>query len=221
MSQFILMLTRADETVPDARALFAEVADTELGFVGFKDVGIELGTMRSLHADIQAAGKQSVLEVVSLDGASELQSARHAVQMGVDYLVGGTRWREVSPILHGTGIKYLPYVGKVVGHPAELEGTAEEIVRDTVQLTGRVDGVNLLAFRHRQLAGAQLLDELTKATDLPVLCAGSVSSPGIVRDVCSAGAWAFTVGTAALDGLFAPGHDLRAQVQAILAETAA
>lgn len=220
MSQFIFMLTRADETVPDALDLFAQVADTELAFIGFKDVGVDIHTMRSLRADIRAAGKQAVLEVVSLDVDDELRSARVAVELGIDYLVGGTRWREVSPVLESTGIKYFPYVGKVNGHPAELDGSADEMAREIAELGGRADGINLLAFRHRHLSGIELLRDLKRATDLPILCAGSVSSLGRVRDVCASGAWAFTVGTAALDGLFVPDGDLRDQIQAILAESA-
>ena len=38
------------------------------------------------------------------------------------------------------------------------------------------------------------------ATDLPVICAGSVDSAARIRALDDAGAWAFTIGTAALDG---------------------
>jgi hypothetical protein len=220
MSRFIFMLTRNDETVTDARDIFGEVASTDLALVGFKDVGVPVATLRSLTAEIQDAGKQAVLEVVSLTEEDELRSARVALDLGVDYLIGGTRWRPVRKLLANRNIQYFPYVGKIIGHPAELGGTADEMVAEIQQLHDSVDGINLLAYRHRCMDGGDLLDALRLATNLPILCAGSVDSLGRVRRITDAGAWGFTIGTAVLDGVIIPGKPLREQVELVLSECA-
>jgi len=40
MSEFIFMLTRDDVTLADARAVYAEIADSGVTHVGCKDVGL-------------------------------------------------------------------------------------------------------------------------------------------------------------------------------------
>lgn len=48
MSEFILMLTRNDVTVPDADDLLDEVFSTPVQHVGFKDIGLSTDAMRRL-----------------------------------------------------------------------------------------------------------------------------------------------------------------------------
>ena len=54
------------------------------------------------------------------------------------------------------------------------------------------------------------------ATDLPVICAGSVDSVERIRALDACGAWGFTIGTAALDGVLVDGAPLAGQVAAAL-----
>ncbi len=51
---------------------------------------------------IRGGGAATYLEVVSLDRDSEIRSVKAAVELGVDYLLGGTRVDDVLPLLAGT-----------------------------------------------------------------------------------------------------------------------
>jgi phosphoribosylformimino-5-aminoimidazole carboxamide ribonucleotide (ProFAR) isomerase len=58
------------------------------------------------------------------------------------------------------------------------------------------------------------------ATDLPVICAGSVDSVERIRALDACGAWAFTIGTAALDGVLVENTPLSGQLEAALGAAA-
>ena len=77
-----------------------------------------------------------------------------------------------------------------------------------------VDGINLLAYRYDGDVEA-LVRAVVGATDLPVICAGSVDSVERIRALDARGAWAFTIGTAALDGKLV-GGPLEAELAAAL-----
>lgn len=216
MSQFILMLTRNDVTIPDALELVEEVTSSGVTHVGFKDVGLSTAAMVELVRALKAHGAKVHLEVVSLSEQDELASAQTASELGVDYLIGGTRWAAVSGLISGSGIRYFPYPGTVFGHPGQLDGSAAQIISETSAMADRVDGINLLAYRHVHLNGADLLSQVASATDLPVICAGSIASLSRVRDVVAAGAWGFTIGAAAVDRVIVPGAPLTEQLRAVL-----
>jgi hypothetical protein len=216
MSEFIFMLTRDDVTVPDARAVVEQLPGTGVRYVGFKDVGLPEPELRELVTAIRANDQIPVLEVVDVGGDGELRSAEAAVRIGVDLLVGGTRVAEIQQVLHGSRIDFHPYVGQVVGHPARLRGSVEEIAAqaERVGRTG-VAGINLLAYRWDEGDGIDLAKAVVAAAGVPVLAAGSIDSLDRVRAVRDAGLWAFTVGTAALDATFVPGADLPTQLTTI------
>lgn len=215
------MLTANDSTVPDAPARLREVLAGGGRHIGFKDVGLPLAELRTLADEIRHAGGRSYLEVVSLDEESELRSARAAVELDVDCLLGGTRPHRVVPIIRSHPIRYFPFPGRVVGHPSVLEGSQDEIVESARTLTDLegVHGLDLLAYRFGgDVPG--LLRAVCATTDKPVIVAGSIDSAERVNAVAEAGAAGFTVGTAALSGAFpAEGEGLTAQVQSILAIT--
>lgn len=216
MSEFILMLTRNDETVPDAAELLEQALTTKTQHIGFKDIGLPEAEMRQLVTRIKQAGRTAHLEVVSLTPEAELESARVAIDMGVDYLIGGTQWQKVSEMLRGLPIKYFPYPGEIVDHPARLRGSVEQIVADAHTMQSRIDGINLLAYRHDDLDGTEVLSQVQNAVDQPVICAGSIASLDRVRAVAATGAWAFTIGQAVLDGKVIDDPALPAQLNAVL-----
>jgi hypothetical protein len=220
MSEFILMLTRDDVTVSNAEELLDDVLETEVKHVGFKDVGLPPEQMRNLVERLRDAGRSIHLEVVSLSEEAELRSAEIGRSLEVDYLIGGTRWREVAPLIAETPIKYFPYPGEIFDHPAKLEGDVERISADANEMVGSVDGINLLAFRHTTLAGMDVLRGVLANVSLPVIVAGSIDSVARVREVAASGAWAFTIGGAVLDGRVEPGAPLRSQIEAVLSATA-
>ena len=58
---------------------------------------------------------------------------------------------------------------------------------------------------------------MTDATSLPVIAAGSVDSAERIQALEQRGVWAFTIGTAALDGVLIPGEPLEHQLRYALA----
>lgn len=201
---FVFMLTRADRTVPEALSLIPTAIAAGVRHIGFKDVGLPVPTLKTLAGAIRGGRAALYLEVVSLDEASERASAKAAVELGVDVLMGGTRPHVVLPILKGTGIRYYPFAGHVSGHPSVLDGPIDAIV-DSVRALADcdgVDGLDLLAYRFRGDVPELLRRVATVAAPKPVIVAGSINGPERIRAVAAAGAAGFTVGTAALDGVF-------------------
>lgn len=216
MSEFIFMLTRDDKTLADAREVYASIADTGVRHVGCKDLGLPRDELAALMDDIRANGHTSYLEVVSETEEATLQSARVAAEIKPDYLIGGTLIEPVQEIISGTGIRFFPYVGQIVDHPCLLRGTIDRIAQDTREAEQLgVDGINLLAYRYDGDVDA-LVEAVVQATSLPVIAAGSVDSTERIAALSERGVWGFTVGTAALDGKFAPGRPLGDELAAIL-----
>ena len=211
------MLTRNDQTVSDARTIYASVADLGLKHVGCKDVGLPKPELTKLIADIRSHGHTSYLEVVSESDDSMEASARTAVEVGADYVIGGTAVERIQRVIAGTGMKFFPYIGSIVGHPCLLRGSINAIVEEAqrVEQLG-VDGINLLAYRYDGDV-PELVRRVGAATPLPLICAGSVDSVERIQTLRELGVWAFTIGTAALDGSFVPGKPLDDQLRLALA----
>jgi 4-hydroxythreonine-4-phosphate dehydrogenase len=217
--RFIFMLTRGDATLPNAAGAAREAIAAGARHIGFKDVGLLPAALEALAAQLKAAGATTYLEVVSLDEAGELASAELALKLGVDVLMGGVRPRAVGQRVKGANLRYFPFAGRVEGHPSVLTGSAKEIAasaREIAALPG-VDGLDLLAYRSSH-DGGELARQVCGTVGKPVVVAGSIDCPERVAAVRRAGAHAFTVGTAAIDGVFpnaAPG--LGGQLAAIRA----
>ena len=224
MIEFIFMLTRDDRTVADAHAVYDTLRDSDLRFVGFKDVGLPPTELRRLADTMRADGRTVFLEVVSERAEDELRSVAAALEVGVDYLLGGTHPDEALAILDQVGPpgtpgrpRYCPFPGRVVGHPSVLEGTLEEIAASAAELTARpgVDGLDLLAYRWAGDVPA-LTRAVVQACSGPVIAAGSVDSAARIQALADAGAWAFTIGGAIFDNRLPAGHTVREQVDCAL-----
>jgi len=216
VSDFIFMLTRDDKTIADAREVYQSIARTGVRHVGCKDLGLPRAELAALMGDIRANDHTSYLEVVSETEEATLTSARVAAEIGPDHLIGGTLIEPVQEIIAGTGIRFFPYVGQIVGHPCLLRGAIDSIADDArrAEQLG-VDGINLLAYRYDGDVDA-LVEAVVGAVSVPVIAAGSVDSAERIRALSERGVWGFTVGTAALDGKFAEGVPLQGQLEAIL-----
>ena len=220
--RFIFMLTRNDRTVADASQHLQTALSLGVRHIGFKDIGLPTDQLKALNKAIQAHGATSYLEVVSLDSESEIVSARAAVDIGVDVLLGGTCVECVLPILQGSGIQYFPFPGRISGHPSVLEGSIEEIVQSAKAITAHegVHGLDLLAYRSKEDVPA-LMKAVCAAVSKPVIMAGSIDTPERICVVKEVGAAGFTIGTAALDGRYpAIANDLPGQLEAIIRDTA-
>ncbi len=210
------MLTKDDQTVKNAHEVYQQVRHLGLSCVGFKDIGLPFEQLKALAQAIRDDGREVYLEVVSLDRAAEIRSAQAAVDIGVDCLLGGTHPDDVLPVIHGTGIKYWPFPGKIIGHPSLLRGSRDEIVASASALGERagVYGLDLLAYRFDGDV-PELVKYVIEATQVPVIAAGSVNSLERIGTLAQLGVWGFTVGSAVFEGVFGSGLD--AQLKTILA----
>ena len=215
---FIFMLTHGDVTVPDATRVYDDLRDTALEWVGFKDIGATPEELHGLTERIHADGRRAVLEIVSLDEASEVRSVKTGIDIGVDLLMGGTHHAAVLPLTKGRDVRYFPFPGQVVGHPSVLGGTESDIAVHAAQLasTPGVHGLDLLAYRYAGDVPA-LVRRVMASVQVPVVCAGSIDSLARVRDVCELGVWGFTIGSAIFDGEIVPGATISEQVQSVIA----
>ncbi len=221
--RFIFMLTRNDRTVPDAMTHLKTALSLGVRDIGFKDVGLPFEDLKALNRAIRDGGARSYLEVVSLDRESEIASARAAVGIGVDVLLGGTRVDAVLPVLAGSGLEYFPFPGRITGHPSVLEGTIGDIAESAADLVSRADvhGLDLLAYRSPDQNVPKLIAAVCDAAGKPVIVAGSIADKGRIAAVHDGGAAGFTIGTAALEGAYpADGPGLELQLQAILRDVA-
>jgi len=159
---------------------------------------------------------------VSLDAESEMASARAAVDLDVDVLLGGTRAAEVTEVTRHHPVRYYPFPGRITGHPSVLEGPESDIVASARALAAleHVNGLDLLAYRYTGDV-PRLMAAVSAAVPKPVIVAGSIDSADRVEAAAAAGAQGFTVGTAALTGAFpAETEGFAGQVRAILSITA-
>ncbi len=220
--RFIFMLTRNDKTVQDAEQHLKTALAAGVHHIGFKDVGLPFARLKQLNAAIRAGGATSYLEVVSLDRDSEVASAKAAVDIGVDILLGGTNVDAVLPVLAGAGIQYYPFPGRIEGHPSVLAGSIDDIVASAQALAARdgVHGLDLLAYRSAENVTG-LMAAVCAAVDKPVIMAGSIGSRERIEIVRRSGAAGFTIGTAALDGDYpADSPELETQLRTIQRDVA-
>jgi len=214
---FIFMLTESDKTVADAQQRLQGVLAGGAKHIGFKDVGLPFPELRRLAKSIKEAGASLYLEVVSLDEESEIKSAKAAMDLNVDYLMGGTRPKVIAPLVKAHSLKYYPFPGKIIGYPSILSGTISDIVESAINMAAinGVDGLDLLAYRFDGDVPA-LMKAVCSASSVPVVMAGSIDNEERIRIVHAAGAAGFTVGTAAFNGDFpAQESGLEAQVACI------
>jgi hypothetical protein len=215
---FVFMLTRSDQTVPDCLEVLDEIRPLGLTHIGFKDVGVAPDVLAELDRRIKDAGATSYMEVVSTSSEACLRSARVARDLGVDRLLGGTQVEEVLAILAGSAVRYLPFPGRPFDHPTKLAGSAAQIEADCRRFQAMgCAGVDLLAYRATEADPLDLVRAARRGIDGTLLVAGSVQRVDQIRALAGAGADAFTIGSAALDGSFAPRMgSLRSQLRAVL-----
>ena len=216
--EFIFMLTRDDQTIEDCLDVFDIIRETGVRHIGFKDIGVERDTIAALNEEIKSLEAVSYMEVVSTTSEACLNSARAALEVGVDRLLGGTDIEQTLEILQGSGIAYYPFPGRPQGHPTCLHGGPADIAADCRRAEALgCAGVDLLAYR---AADAEPLDLIRSARDAlsgELIVAGSIDTPEQIHALAAAGVDAFTIGTAAFDGSFSPRKgSLRSQLRDIL-----
>jgi len=217
---FVFMLTRNDATVGEALALVEAIRPLGLRHIGFKDVGVEPDMLRALTRAIRQAGAEVWMEVVAVEREGQLRAFALARDLGVDWLMGGACPKEALAILAGSATRHLPFAGRPVGHPTALGGAASEVEAQCQKFAGMgCAGVDILAYRATEAEPLDLVAACRRG--LPegakVVVAGSIDSAQRIAAIRAVGADAFTVGTAVLDGRYAPGAGpLEAQLAAVV-----
>jgi NAD(P)H-dependent flavin oxidoreductase YrpB (nitropropane dioxygenase family) len=216
MTDLIFFLTYSDVTVYNAIDVFEETKNTGVRYFGFKDVGLPKEKLKDLHSRMKREGKTTFLEVVTATKEDNVRSAKMAVELGVDYMIGGTAVRQTLALLKGTNIKYFPYIGKIIGHPCLLRGTIPEIVKGakTVEKAG-AEGIDLLAYRYNGDI-EKMIQSVQKAAKIPLIVAGSIDSAERIQKILDLQVWAFTIGSAFFDKKFVPTGTLSDQINTVL-----
>jgi NAD(P)H-dependent flavin oxidoreductase YrpB (nitropropane dioxygenase family) len=218
VTDLIFFLTYSDVTVYNAIDVFEETKGMEVKYFGFKDVGLPKEKLKELHTRMKKEGKTTFLEVVTATKEDNVRSTKMAVELGIDYLIGGTYVKETLPLIKGTSIKYFPYIGKIVGHPCLLRGTIQEIVKDAKRVEGLgAGGIDLLAYRYDR-DPVKLIESVQKAAKIPMIVAGSIDSFERVRKMLDLKVWAFTIGSAFFDKKFVTEGTLNDQIKAVAKE---
>jgi len=220
----IFMLTHKDRTVENCLDVLDQALTLGMTHVGFKDIGVSQDVQAEINRRIKAAGARSYLEVVSETPQACLASARAAVELGVDCLLGGTDIDAIGAVIEqsvtgGSHIGYYPFVGFPTGHPTRLGGRPEDVAQHCREYMRRgAAGVDLLAYRATDADPVDLVRAARKA--LPkgeLIVAGSINGPDQVHLMAELGVDAITIGTAILEGSFAPGTSgIVAQLEAAL-----
>lgn len=219
---FIFMLTRNDRTVVDCLEVLESVSGLGLKHIGFKDVGVPTKTLKALTTAIKDLGATSYLEVVSETPEACLNSARVGAELGIDCLLGGTAAVDILNILKGTRTLYYPFPGKPTGHPTKLGGTPSDIEADCRKfLDAGCAGVDLLAYRATDADPLELVKAARRGLGTNrLIVAGSIASRNRIRDIAEAGADAFTIGSAVLDGSYNNTKGLlQSQISNVLADS--
>ena len=216
------MLTRNDATVADALALVEIARPLGVRHIGFKDVGADASMLQGLTSAIREAGASPWMDLVSTPREAELRGVALGRDLGVDRLLGGVHVDDALRILEGSATRYLPFAGAPSGHPTQLGGSPPAVEAQCRAFAAKgCAGVDILAYRATEAEPLDLVAACRRGflNFGAVVVAGSVKSPERVAAVRAAGADAFTIGTAAIEGSYAPGAGpLAAQLKAVLAD---
>ena len=220
---FIFMLTKDDQTVEDCLEIYEETLPVGLTHVGFKDVGVDKGTLKALTDAINASGAISYMEVVSTTDDEAINSAKTAVELGVQRLLGGTQVAEITEIVKGTNTSYYPFPGFPGGHPTKLGGSEADVenhCRDCIERG--CAGCDILAYRATEADPVSLVRAARQGLgDGYLIVAGSVNDIDQIENIATAGADAFTIGTGVFNGSYASRMgSIRNQLKAVMADCA-
>ena len=222
---FVFMLTRNDATVENALELIEIARPLKLKHIGFKDAGAESTMLRRLTVAIREAGASPWMEIVATTRESELRGVELGRDLGVEMLMGGVHVEEALKLLGGSATRYLPFAGAPSGHPTRLGGSAAEVEAQCRAFAEKgCAGVDILAYRATEAEPLDLIAACRRGflNSGTVVVAGSINSAERVAAVRAAGADAFTIGAAAIEGSYAPGFGpLTAQLKAVLADCGA
>ena len=126
----VVMLTHHDYTVRNAKEIFEACKASRAQYWGMKEEPLPQDELRSLYAQMKALGKTTVLEVVAYTEEEGLAGAETAAACGCDILMGTTYSKRILDYCRARHIRYMPFVGEVVGRPSVLKGSIDRIIEE-------------------------------------------------------------------------------------------
>ena len=205
--KLIVMLTYNDRTVKNAYKVFDEAKNSKAEIWGMKEDGLDFSEMKKLFAYMKQCGKNTALEAVVYTETEALAAAKCALDCKCDILMGTLFFDSVNELCIANGIKYMPFVGKVLGRPSVLDGTCEQMINQANSYIEKgVFGVDLLGYR---FIGDKesLVNEFSHSVQLNTCVAGSIDSFRKLDVIKKALPWGFTVGSAFFDNCFGNGFE--------------
>ena len=198
----IVMLTHNDKTVNNAYEIFEQCKNSKAKFWGFKEKPLSIEKMKELYSYMKECGKTTVLEVVEYTEKECIEGAKMALECKCDILMGTMFFDSVNNFCKENNIKYMPFVGEVVGRPSILKGNIDEIITSAKNYIKKgVYGFDLLGYRYIDNP-IELNKRFVKEVNAPVCIAGSVNSYKRLDELKQANPWAFTIGGAFFENKF-------------------
>jgi hypothetical protein len=196
MTELIAMLTLDDQTVSNARAVFAEALAAPTSHWGFKEGGIPVNERRALAQDMKAAGMTVYYESLQEDEHECLMAAQLAADEEVDCLLGMRYFASVATMLESAGVSYVPTCGVREGIPRMLHGTVDCIVEEALAVRPMVSGIALSLYRWSNPDYGALGRAFIDSVSAPVIITGSINSFARLDEIATLAPWAVTVGSA-------------------------
>ena len=162
---------------------------------------------------MKKCGKQTVLEVVTYTEEEGLKGAEMALECECDFLMGTMYFDSINQFCKKNNLKYMPFVGNVIGRPSILEGNIDDIIHEANELLKKgVYGFDLLGYRFTGNA-TELNKKFVTGVNAPVCIAGSINSYKRLDELKNANPWAFTIGGAFFENKF--GNDFIEQINKV------
>lgn len=194
----------------NAHDIFEDCKNSKAEFFGFKEKPLPLLEMKELYRYMKKCGNRTVLEVVSYTEQEGLEGAQMAVECEVDILMGTKYFESIHAICKQNNIKYMPFVGEIVGRPSILKGTIDSMIDEANRLVEKgVYGFDLLGYRFEGNA-PELNKQFVSKVNVPVCIAGSVNSYDRLDELKDVMPWTFTIGGAFFENKF--GNDFDVQI---------
>lgn len=207
------MLTHNDKTVNNAYEIFEKCKNSKAEYYGFKEEPLPLEEMKKLYRYMKNCGKQTVLEVVAYTEEEGIKGAKMALECECDFLMGTMYFDSINQFCKKNNLKYMPFVGNVIGRPSILEGNIDDIIHEANELLKKgVYGFDLLGYRFTGNA-TELNKKFVTGVNAPVCIAGSINSYKRLDELKNANPWAFTIGGAFFENKF--GNDFIEQINKV------
>ncbi len=196
LPHLVVMLTYNDYTVANAAEIFSQCRHSEAVYWGMKEQPLPLDDIKQIFSQMKAAGKETVLEVVSYTEEEGMRGAEIAAACGCDFLMGTKFYKSIADFCKAHNIKYLPFVGTISGRPSVLTGKVEEIVAEAeYALSNGAYGIDLLGYRY--VGDAAALNKAIAARFPGRVCiAGSIDSYNRLDELQESSPTWFTIGSA-------------------------